>query len=97
MAAAGGAHASAPLRADDAAARTVAGTRGAQDEPAAGSLAAASMSSATAAPGYRASAKAWLDRVIELRQQRRTLEADRELALLRAAYPDLKIPVSALP
>jgi hypothetical protein len=53
-------------------------------------------SGAVDAAPWRADEQRWLQRVIELRGAGRHDEADTELALLRARYPQLRIPAQAL-
>jgi hypothetical protein len=51
---------------------------------------------AAPAPAWRASPKAWLERVVQLRAEGRHAEAEAELALLRERHPELRLPPEAL-
>jgi hypothetical protein len=48
------------------------------------------------AAAWRASPKAWLERIVQLRAEGRHAEAEAELALLRGRHPDLRLPPEVL-
>jgi len=64
-------------------------------EAPAGRVAARALGAPVAAPPYRTSTRSWIERLIELRHAHADREADEEMALFRAAHPDVPIPAEA--